>query len=73
MKKIIFIDFDGTLIDTRSGETFPKGVWDMNIKWDVWKALKIFVKENNTEFVCIVTNQQIAEKVALERRILQLL
>lgn len=57
MKKIIFIDLDGTLIDTHSGETFPKGVWDMNIKWDVWKALKSFVKDNNTEFVCIVTNQ----------------
>lgn len=57
MKKIIFIDLDGTLIDTHSGETFPKGVWDMNIKWDAWKALKSFVKDNNTEFVCIVTNQ----------------
>lgn len=56
-KKIIFIDLDGTLIDTHSGETFPKGVWDMNIKWDAWKALKSFVKENDTEFVCIVTNQ----------------
>ena len=56
-KKIIFIDLDGTLIDTHSGETFPKGIWDMNIKWDAWKALKSFVKENNTEFVCIVTNQ----------------
>lgn len=56
-KKIIFIDLDGTLIDTHSGETFPKGVWDMNIKWDAWKALKSFVKENDTEFVCIITNQ----------------
>lgn len=57
MKKIIFIDLDGTLIDTHSGETFPNGVWDMSIKWDVWIALKNFVKKNNTEFVCIVTNQ----------------
>ena len=57
MKKIIFIDLDGTLIDTYSGETFPRGVWDMNIKWDAWKALKSFVKDNKTEFVCIVTNQ----------------
>ena len=56
-KKVVFIDLDGTLIDTHSGETFPKGVWDMNIKWDAWKALKSFVKENDTEFVCIVTNQ----------------
>ena len=57
MKKIIFIDLDGTLIDTHSGETFPKGVWDMKIKFDVWDALKNFVKKNNAEFVCIVTNQ----------------
>lgn len=57
MKKIVFIDLDGTLIDTHSGETFPKGVWDMNIKWDAWKALKSFVKDNNTDFVFIVTNQ----------------
>ena len=56
-KKIIFIDLDGTLIDTHSGETFPRGVWDMSIKWDMWKALKSFVKDNKTEFVCIVTNQ----------------
>lgn len=57
MKKIIFIDLDGTLIDTHSKETFPKGVWDMRIKWDVWEALKNFIKKNNTEWVCIITNQ----------------
>ena len=31
MKKydIIFSDLDGTLIKNISGETFPKGIWDM--------------------------------------------
>lgn len=28
-KRIVFVDLDGTLTKTISGETFPKGVWDM--------------------------------------------
>lgn len=30
--KVIFADLDGTLIETLSGETFPKGIWDMKIR-----------------------------------------
>lgn len=56
-KKFIFIDLDGTLIDTATNETFPKGVWDMKIKFDVWDVLKKFVKENETEFIGIISNQ----------------
>ena len=37
-KKVIFCDLDGALIETMSGETFPKGVWDMRIKFDVLDA-----------------------------------
>ena len=33
--KVIFADLDGTLIETLSGETFPKGIWDMKIKFDI--------------------------------------
>ena len=29
--KVIFADLDGTLIETISGETFHKGIWDMKL------------------------------------------
>ena len=51
--KVIFCDLDGTLIDTISGETFPKGIWDMKIKFDVLDA----IKKLNPEYIFIVTNQ----------------
>lgn len=52
-KNILFCDLDGTLIETISGETFPKGIWDMRIKLDVLDALK----KLNPEYVLIVSNQ----------------
>ena len=51
--KIIFCDLDGTLIETISGETFPKGIWDMKIKFDVLDA----IKKLNPEYILIVSNQ----------------
>ena len=51
--KIIFSDLDDTLIETVSGNTFPKGVWDMKIKFDVLDK----IKELNPEYFFIVTNQ----------------
>ena len=33
-KKILFADLDGTLIKTKSGETFPKGIWDMEFRFE---------------------------------------
>ena len=51
--KIIFTDLDDTLIKTHTGETFPKGVWDMEFKYDVWNKIKEF----NPEYLFIVTNQ----------------
>ena len=53
LKKIIFCDLDGTLIETISGETFPKGIWDMQIKFEVLHAIKKF----NPEYILIVSNQ----------------
>lgn len=51
--KILFCDLDGTLIETMSGETFPKGIWDMKFKFDVLDA----ITKLNPEFVFIVSNQ----------------
>lgn len=51
--KVLFCDLDGTLIETLSGETFPKGIGDMKIKFDVLDA----IKNMKPEFVFVVTNQ----------------
>ena len=55
MKKysIIFSDLYGTLINTISGETFPKGIWDMKISFDVLDA----IKKLNPQYILIVSNQ----------------
>lgn len=55
MKKyrLIFCDLDGTLINTLSGKTFPEGIWDMKIDFNVLDALK----EAKPEAIAIVTNQ----------------
>ena len=51
--KVIFCDLDGTLIETISGETFPKGIWDMRLKFDVLDS----IKKLNPEYILIVSNQ----------------
>lgn len=51
--KVIFADLDGTLIDTISGETFPKGIWDMQIRFEVLDK----IKEIKPEYLLIVSNQ----------------
>lgn len=52
-KTVIFCDLDGTLIDTISGEIFPKGIWDMRIKFDVLDA----IKKLQPDYILIVSNQ----------------
>ena len=52
-KKILFCDLDGTLIETISEATFPKGIWDMKIRFEVLDA----IKKLNPEYVLIVSNQ----------------
>lgn len=62
--KVIFADLDGTLIDTISGATFPKGIWDMKIKFDVLDV----IKKLNPECILIVSNQGGIEKGFVNRR-----
>ena len=57
-KTVIFCDLDGTFIETISGETFPKGIWDMRIKFDVLDA----IKKLNPEYILIVSNHGGIEK-----------
>lgn len=55
MKKynVIFSDLDGTLINTISGETFPKGIWDMQIRFEVLDT----IKKLNPQYILIASNQ----------------
>ena len=57
-KKILFADLDGTLIKTKSSETFPKGIWDMEFRFDVLDA----IKKLHPLYVFIVSNQGGIEK-----------
>ena len=52
-KNILFCDLDGTLIETISGDTFPKGIWDMKLRFDVLDT----IEKLNPEYVLIVSNQ----------------
>lgn len=51
--KVLFIDLDGTLTETISGSTFPKGSWDMKLNFDVLDA----IRELHPDKVFIITNQ----------------
>lgn len=56
--KVLFADLDGTLIETISDDTFPKGIWDMRIRFEVLDA----IKELAPDYILIVTNQGGIEK-----------
>ena len=62
MKKYIFIDLDGTLINTVSGKTFAEDVTDFRIRKNVLDKLK----EMKPEFIFIVTNQGAIPKYTTE-------
>lgn len=62
--KVIFTDLDGTLIDTISGETFPKGIWDMRFNFEVLDR----IKELQPLYVFIVSNQGGIEKGLIDQR-----
>lgn len=67
MKKIIGIDFDGTLIETLSGDTFPKGIWDMKIKLYVFEAIENYAPDD----IVIISNQGGIEKGFVNREMFE--
>lgn len=56
--KVIFFDLDGTLIKPKTGKVFPEGIWDLDIKFDVWDR----IKDMKPDYIGIVTNQGGIEK-----------
>ena len=52
--KVLFADLDGTLIEMISGNTFPKGIWNMRVRFDVldakclmWRIVNELLKSAN--------------------------
>lgn len=66
-KKLVFIDLDGTLIRTASGETFPKGVWDMQLRQEVLEQLSRLKPTG----IFIVSNQGGIEKGFVNHRLFE--
>jgi len=56
--KVLFIDMDDTLIRTRSGKKYARGIYDMEIKIETLEAIKALAPK----YVMIVTNQGGIEK-----------
>lgn len=56
--KTLFCDLDGTLIETKCGEIFPKDKDD----WQFKKWIKDAILEYNPKYILIVTNQGGIEK-----------
>lgn len=55
LNKCLFLDLDGTIIRTKSKETFPKDINDWEIIEGVLPAMKRYVEKGY--IVCIVSNQ----------------
>lgn len=52
-KEVLFIDLDGTVTNTITGDIFPKGIWDMKLNFEVLDA----ICGMKPKYVFIVTNQ----------------
>ena len=60
--KLLITDLDGTLIETLSGDTFPKGIWDMKLKLYVFEAIKNYAPDD----ILIISNQGFVDKEMFE-------
>ena len=56
-KSILFLDLDGTLIKTSSGNTFPKDRYDMEPVQGVFEAIKRMHESNPLSHIFIISNQ----------------
>lgn len=56
-KRILLFDFDGTLIETASGNTFDTDLTDMRIKMDVVNKALDLMQENGVKVFAIVSYQ----------------
>lgn len=56
-KASLKFDFDGTLIETASGNTFATDLTDMRIKMDVVNKALDLMQENGVKVFAIVSNQ----------------
>lgn len=52
-KRILLFDFDGTLIETASGNTFATDLTDMRIKMDVVNKALDLMQENGVKVFAI--------------------
>lgn len=57
-QKVLICDLDGTLIETKSGKTFPENEDD----WKFKRYIKEAIQEYNPKYILIVTNQGGIEK-----------
>lgn len=70
-KKILLIDLDGTLIETISGETFPKGLWDMKFKLGTLHQIHNMVEHGSLRHCCLTySNLQTGRILRYKRKML---
>lgn len=63
-QKVLLCDLDGTLIVTKSGETFPKDINDWQFKPHIQEA----IQEYNPKYIFIISNQGGIEKGFVDER-----
>lgn len=56
-KRLLFFDFDGTLVETKSGNTFPTDLTDMVLKMDVINRAADLIVKNDIDVIGICSNQ----------------
>ena len=66
-RKVLFCDLDGTLIETKSGKTFPENEKD----WKFKDGIRYAIETYNPRYIFIVTNQGGIEKGFVDEDLFQ--